>query len=81
MSNNFPKTENFMHRSNRLLSLLALTLPTSAAAATWPSTSDWEPVTAGGSTLTDPCGDVSGSDWWDMIGDADHPVMRIDNIE
>ena len=53
--------------------ILALLIP-SAMAITWPAATDWVPVTNGGTTLGDVCGDVTGSDWWDMVSDATNPV-------
>lgn len=55
--------------------LITLLLATSRVfAATWPAAADWTAVEQGGAPLTDPCGDVSGSDWWDIVGDATHPA-------
>ena len=53
--------------------LLALAAP-SALAVTWPADSDWEVVELDGDPLTDPCNDVSGSDWWDIVGDSSEPA-------
>ena len=36
----------------------------------WPASTDWDAVDLGGAPLTDPCGDVSGNDWWDIVGDG-----------
>ena len=56
----------------RVISLLLAT--SRVFAATWPAAADWTAVQHDGAPLTDPCGDVSGSDWWDIVGDSTHPA-------
>ncbi len=34
----------------------------------WPASTDWDTVELGGAPITDPCGDVSGNEWWDIVG-------------
>ena len=45
-----------------------------ARAITWPDESAWEPVLHEGAPLEDACGDATGSDWWDVLGDATEPA-------
>ena len=45
-----------------------------ARAETWPEDGDWQVAQRDGAPLSDPCEDVSGSDWWDIVGDASDPV-------
>src|SRR5262245_355610 len=54
---------------------MTLLLALAAPALAWPSSTDWIPLESGGSVVTDPCGDVSGNDWWDAVGDASNPVV------
>ena len=53
---------------------LFLLATSNAFAVTWPSAADWNAVQLGGGPLTDPCGDVSGSAWWDIVGDSTRPA-------
>ncbi len=57
--------------------LLSLGLPVTAGATTWPDEADWEPLLSGGAPLVDPCGDISGNAWWDIVGDADNPAAFV----
>ena len=56
------------------LAIPALAIPTTASAETFPADSDWTPVLRDGAVLSDPCDDVAGSDWWDLVGTADLPA-------
>ncbi|MBN2799003.1 MAG: hypothetical protein JXX28_07630, partial [Deltaproteobacteria bacterium] len=40
----------------------------------WPASSDWEALEKGANILDDVCGDVSGGDTWDIIGDSATPA-------
>jgi uncharacterized protein (TIGR03382 family) len=55
-----------------MIALLALTAP--SLGATWPADADWKPLELDGVAMTDPCGDESGSSWWDIVGDASSPA-------
>ena len=57
-----------------LLPLLTLSLVNSALAVTFPADTDWEEMELAGGALTDVCGDVSGSAWWDIVGDSSDPA-------
>ena len=60
------------------ITLLLAALPTTALA--WPASTDWEPLTMGGSAMTDPELDayqLSGiviEDCWDIVGDSSAPA-------
>ena len=43
----------------------------------WPATGDWEAVELDGAPITDPCGDISGNEWWDVVGDATDPAAWV----
>jgi hypothetical protein len=49
--------------------ILALLAP-AAGAATWPLETDWIPFTDGGLPVGDACGDLSGNQDWDIVGDS-----------
>ncbi|MFZ5475168.1 MAG: thrombospondin type 3 repeat-containing protein, partial [Myxococcota bacterium] len=40
----------------------------------WPADSDWIAFEQDGVAFADECGDVSGNDWWDMVGDSSNPT-------
>ena len=54
--------------------LLLLAVLPNAMAVTWPADTDWEPIQLNGADIEDVCGDVSGSSWWDIVGDETAPA-------
>jgi len=52
--------------------LLLMAFP--ANASSWPTSDDWTPLRKGGTPMSDPCFDVSGNDWWDVVGTPTEPV-------
>lgn len=47
---------------------------TVAAAFAWPTAGDWIAAELDGAPLTDPCGDIGGNEWWDIVGDSGSPA-------
>ncbi|MCB9765409.1 MAG: hypothetical protein H6739_36885 [Alphaproteobacteria bacterium] len=60
--------------SSRALPVALLALCVPRAALAWPADADWDPVQDFGADLVDPCGDVNGNSWWDIVGDASDPA-------
>ena len=53
------------------MTILLVLLSSPSIAIPWPSESSWEAVQRDGADLTDICGDVSGSEWWDIVGEEE----------